>query len=126
MGAKPLEIRNLGRSGLRVSAIGLGCNNFGWYIDLEAARAVVHKALDSGITLFDTAETYGPYVNEELLGRALSERRDGVVIASKFGFDIQDGKVVGLNSRPEHIRQAVDAMLQRLRTDRIDLHDSGH
>jgi aryl-alcohol dehydrogenase-like predicted oxidoreductase len=89
--------------------------------DEAESIATIHQAIDAGVTLFDTAETYGPYVNEELLGRALSERRDGVVIASKFGFDIRDGKVVGLNSRPEHIRQAVDAMLQRLRTDWIDL-----
>jgi aryl-alcohol dehydrogenase-like predicted oxidoreductase len=89
--------------------------------DEAESIATVHQAIDSGVTLFDTAETYGPYVNEELLGRALGERRDRVVIASKFGFDIQGGKVVGLNSRPAHIREAVDAMLQRLRTDRIDL-----
>jgi aryl-alcohol dehydrogenase-like predicted oxidoreductase len=89
--------------------------------DEAESMAAIHLAIDQGVTLFDTAETYGPYVNEELLGRALSKRRDGVVIASKFGFDIQDGKVVGLNSRPEHIRQAVDAMLVRLRTDWLDL-----
>ena len=89
--------------------------------DEAESIATIHLAIDQGVTLFDTAETYGPYVNEELLGRALGKRRDGVVIASKFGFDIQDGKVVGLNSRPEHIRQAVDAMLARLRTDWLDL-----
>ena len=89
--------------------------------DEAESIATIHLAIDQGVTLFDTAETYGPYVNEELLGRALGKRRDSVVIASKFGFDIQDGKVVGLNSRPEHIRQAVDAMLARLRTDWLDL-----
>jgi aryl-alcohol dehydrogenase-like predicted oxidoreductase len=89
--------------------------------DEAESIATLHQAIDAGVTLFDTAETYGPYVNEELLGRALSERRDRVVIASKFGFDIRDGKVVGLNSRPEHILEAVDAMLRRLRTDWIDL-----
>jgi len=89
--------------------------------DEAESVATLHQAIDAGVTLFDTAETYGPYVNEELLGRALSERRDRVVIASKFGFDIRDGKVVGLNSRPEHILEAVDAMLRRLRTDWIDL-----
>ena len=89
--------------------------------DEAESIATIHLAIDKGVTLFDTAETYGPYVNEELLGRALGKRRDSVVIASKFGFDIQDGKVVGLNSRPEHIRQAVDAMLARLRTDWLDL-----
>jgi Aldo/keto reductase family len=89
--------------------------------DEAESIATLHQAIDAGVTFFDTAETYGPYLNEELLGRALRGRRDGVVIASKFGFDIRDGQVVGLNSRPEHIREAVDAMLQRLRTDWIDL-----
>jgi aryl-alcohol dehydrogenase-like predicted oxidoreductase len=119
-----LTNRRLGRQGLTVSTLGLGCMGmsraYGPPDDAESI-ATLHQAIDAGVTLFDTAETYGPYVNEELLGRALRERRDRVVIASKFGFDIRDGKVVGLNSRPEHIRQAVDAMLQRLRTGWIDL-----
>jgi aryl-alcohol dehydrogenase-like predicted oxidoreductase len=119
-----LTNRRLGRQGLTVSTLGLGCMGmsraYGPADDAESI-ATLHQAIDAGVTLFDTAETYGPYVNEELLGRALRERRDRVVIASKFGFDIRDGKVVGLNSRPEHIRQAVDAMLQRLRTGWIDL-----
>jgi aryl-alcohol dehydrogenase-like predicted oxidoreductase len=89
--------------------------------DETESIATLHQAIDAGVTFFDTAETYGPYVNEELLGRALRGRRDDVVLASKFGFDIRDGEVVGLNSRPEHIRQAVDAMLKRLRTDWVDL-----
>jgi aryl-alcohol dehydrogenase-like predicted oxidoreductase len=119
-----LTHRKLGRHGLTVSTVGLGCMGMSRAYgpaDEAESIATIHQAIDAGVTLFDTAETYGPYVNEDLLGRALSERRDGVVIASKFGFDIRDGKVVGLNSRPEHIRQAVDAMLQRLRTDWIDL-----
>jgi aryl-alcohol dehydrogenase-like predicted oxidoreductase len=119
-----LTQRKLGRHGLTVSTVGLGCMGMSRAYgpaDEAESIATIHQAIDAGVTLFDTAETYGPYVNEELLGRALSERRDGVVIASKFGFDIRDGEVVGLNSRPEHIRQAVDAMLQRLQTDWIDL-----
>jgi len=119
-----LTNRKLGRQGLTVSTVGLGCMGMSRAYgpaDEAESIATIHLAVDSGVTLFDTAETYGPYVNEELLGRALSKRRNDVVIASKFGFDIQDGKVVGLNSRPEHIRQAVDAMLERLRTDWIDL-----
>jgi aryl-alcohol dehydrogenase-like predicted oxidoreductase len=119
-----LTHRRLGRQGLTVSTLGLGCMGMSRAYgpaDEAESIATLHQAIDAGVTLFDTAETYGPYVNEELLGRALSERRDRVVIASKFGFDIRDGKVVGLNSRPEHIRRAVDAMLQRLRTDWIDL-----
>jgi aryl-alcohol dehydrogenase-like predicted oxidoreductase len=119
-----LTQRKLGRQGLTVSAIGLGCMGmsraYGPAEETESI-ATLHQAIDAGVTFFDTAETYGPYVNEELLGRALGERRAGLVIASKFGFDIRDGEVVGLNSRPDHIRQAVDAMLERLRTDWIDL-----
>jgi aryl-alcohol dehydrogenase-like predicted oxidoreductase len=123
-GQNMLTQRKLGRHGLTVSTVGLGCMGMSRAYgpaDEAESIATIHQAIDAGVTLFDTAETYGPYVNEELLGRALSERRDGVVIASKFGFDIRDGEVVGLNSRPEHIRQAVDAMLQRLQTDWIDL-----
>ena len=119
-----LTERKLGQQGLTVAAVGLGCMGMSIAYgpaDEAESIAAIHLAIDQGVTLFDTAETYGPYVNEELLGRALGKRRDGLVIASKFGFDIQDGKVVGLNSRPEHIRQAVDAMLARLRTDRLDL-----
>jgi aryl-alcohol dehydrogenase-like predicted oxidoreductase len=83
--------------------------------------AVLRSALDAGVTFFDTAESYGPFVNEELVGEALAPIRDQVVIATKFGWEIQDGKSVGLNSRPEHIRQVADASLKRLRTDVIDL-----
>ena len=119
-----LAQRKLGRQGLSVSAIGLGCMGMSRAYgpaDEAESIATLHQAIDAGVTFFDTAETYGPYVNEALLGRALRERRDGVVIGSKFGFDIRDGQVVGLDSRPQHIRQAVDAMLERLRTDWIDL-----
>jgi aryl-alcohol dehydrogenase-like predicted oxidoreductase len=119
-----LTHRKLGRLGPTVSSIGLGCMGMSRAYgpaDEAESIATLHRAIDEGVTFFDTAETYGPYVNEALLGRALRERRDAVVIASKFGFDIRDGKVVGLNSRPEHIRQAVEAMLERLCTDRIDL-----
>ena len=119
-----LTQRKLGQQGLTVATVGLGCMGMSRAYgpaDEAESIAAIHLAIDQGVTLFDTAETYGPYVNEELLGRALGNRRDGVVIASKFGFDIQDGKVVGLNSRPEHIRQAVDAMLVRLRTGWLDL-----
>lgn len=119
-----LTQRKLGQEGLTVSTVGLGCMGMSFHYgptDEVESIATIHLAIDQGVTLFDTAETYGPYVNEELLGRALSGRRDKVIIANKFGFDIQEGKVVGLNSRPEHIREAVDAMLVRLRTDRVDL-----
>jgi aryl-alcohol dehydrogenase-like predicted oxidoreductase len=119
-----LTQRKLGRQGLTVSAVGLGCMGmsraYGPANEAESI-ATIHLAIDQGVTLFDTAETYGPYANEELLGRALQGRRHSVIIADKFGFDIQQGKVVGLNSRPEHIREAVDAMLGRLRTSWIDL-----
>ena len=119
-----LTQRKLGRQGLTVSTVGLGCMGMSFHYgptDEVESVATLQLAIDQGVTLFDTAETYGPYVNEELLGRALSGRRDRVIIANKFGFDIQEGKVVGLNSRPEHIREAVDAMLVRLRTDWVDL-----
>jgi aryl-alcohol dehydrogenase-like predicted oxidoreductase len=119
-----LAKRNLGRQGLVVSAVGLGCMGMSRAYgpaDEKESIATLHRAVAEGVTLFDTAETYGPWINEELLGRALAGQRDQVVLASKVGFDIQDNKVVGLNSRPDHILQAVDGMLQRLRTDRLDL-----
>jgi aryl-alcohol dehydrogenase-like predicted oxidoreductase len=83
--------------------------------------ATIHRALELGVTFFDTAEVYGPFVNEELLGRALRGRRDQMVIATKFGFRIEAGKVVGLDSRPEHVREAVEGSLRRLGTDHLDL-----
>jgi aryl-alcohol dehydrogenase-like predicted oxidoreductase len=119
-----LARRKLGRQGLEVSALGLGCMGMSqWYGTPDEAEAVatVHRAIDLGCTFLDTAEVYGPFRNEELLGRALQGRRDQVVLATKFGFRIEDGKTVGLDSRPEHLREVVEASLRRLRTDRIDL-----
>ncbi|MGE3318532.1 MAG: aldo/keto reductase [Candidatus Berkiella sp.] len=116
--------RKLGSQGLEVSALGLGCmgmsQSYGVPDDVESIKTL-HKAIELGINFFDTAEVYGPYTNEELLGQALKGQRDNVIIATKFGFDIQGGKMVGLNSRPEHIKQAVEGSLKRLKTDYIDL-----
>ena len=109
---------------LEVSAIGLGCwgmsHSYG-PADEQESIATIHRALDLGVTFFDTAEVYGPFHNEELVGRALHGRRDGVVIATKFGWNIENGKVSGVTSRPERIRQAVDGSLRRLGVDTIDL-----
>lgn len=121
-----METRALGSSGLHVSALGLGCMgmSFGYGPAADKADMVrlLREAVDMGITLFDTAEIYGPYTNESLLGEALAPVRDQVVIATKFGFDIDaEGKTVGLNSHPAHIRQVVEASLRRLNTDVIDL-----
>ena len=119
-----LEKRTLGRQGLEVSAIGLGCmgmsQSYGVPDDAESV-ATIHRALELGLDFFDTAEVYGPFTNEELVGRALEGRRDRVVIATKFGWEIGDNARGGLDSRPEHIREAVEGSLRRLRTDRIDL-----
>jgi aryl-alcohol dehydrogenase-like predicted oxidoreductase len=120
-----MENRNLGSSGLQVSAIGLGCMGMSFSYPPFPPRSemirLIRAAVDEGITFFDTAEVYGPYTNEELVGEALAPVRQQVVIATKFGFEIQDGKMVGLNSRPEHIRKAVEGSLKRLRTEVIDL-----
>ena len=122
-----MRTRKLGRSGLEVSAIGLGCmgltSSYGEPPDRAAMLALVRAAVERGVTFFDTAEVYGPYVNEELVGEALAPVRDRVVIATKFGFaiDPETGKQRGTDSRPEHIREVCDASLRRLRTDRIDL-----
>jgi aryl-alcohol dehydrogenase-like predicted oxidoreductase len=114
----------LGNQGLEVSAIGLGCmgmsQSYGPADEAESI-ATLHRAIELGCTFLDTAEVYGPFINEELLGRALQGRRDQVTIATKFGFEIKDGKQAGRDSRPEHIREVVDASLKRLATDRIDL-----
>jgi aryl-alcohol dehydrogenase-like predicted oxidoreductase len=119
-----LEQRKLGRHGPEVSELGLGCmgmsQSYGSRNDPESI-ATIHRALELGVTFFDTAEVYGVGHNEELLGRALEGRRDQVVIATKFGFRIESGKIAGLDSRPEHIREVVHASLRRLRSDRIDL-----
>ena len=122
-----MQQRQLGRTGLQVSALGLGCmgmsTNYGSVTDRNDMISLIRRAVDLGVTFFDTAETYGPFTNEELVGEALEPVRDRVVIATKFGFDIDPhtGERHGLNSRPEHIRQVVDASLRRLRTDHIDL-----
>jgi aryl-alcohol dehydrogenase-like predicted oxidoreductase len=117
-----MQERNLGKSGLRVSLVGLGCNNFGGRIDLEATRKVVHKALDCGITLFDTADTYGERGgSENLLGQILGERRKDIVLATKFGMPMDDaGRLKGGSRR--YIMGAVEASLKRLKTDWIDLY----
>lgn len=116
--------RKLGQ-GLEVSEIGLGCMGmsfgYGEVHDLKPMTELMHKAIDLGITFFDTAEIYGPYINEELVGQALKPFKNKVVIATKFGFDIQDGKSIGLNSRPEQIRKVAEASLKRLQVDAIDL-----
>jgi aryl-alcohol dehydrogenase-like predicted oxidoreductase len=121
-----MQKRRLGQNGLEVSAIGLGCMglSFGLGPATEKGEAieVIRTAVDRGVTLFDTAEAYGPWANEELVGEALTPIRDQVLICTKFGFDITaSGETVGLNSRPEHIREVADASLKRLRTDHIDL-----
>src|ERR671924_856766 len=113
--------RRLGNDGPEVSVVGLGCNNFGMRVDLEGTRTVVDAAIDAGVTLLDTADTYGNKGgSERLLGEVLEGRRDRVVIATKFGGDMDDG-TKARGSR-EYIRKACDASLQRLRTDYIDLY----
>ena len=122
-----MQKRKLGNSSLEVSAIGLGCmglsSGYGPATDKSAAIALIRAAVERGVTLFDTAEVYGPYVNEELVGEALAPFREQVVIATKFGFRIDPatGNQDGLDSRPNHIREVADASLKRLRTDVIDL-----
>jgi aryl-alcohol dehydrogenase-like predicted oxidoreductase len=121
-----MQKRTLGKSGLEVSALGLGCMGmsygYGPAPDKQEMISLLRAAVDRGVTFFDTAEVYGPYANEELVGEALGPVRDRVVIATKFGFKISsEGKQIGVDSRPEHIREVADASLQRLQTDRIDL-----
>src|SRR5437773_959748 len=122
-----MQKRKLGRSTLEVSAIGLGCMGMSFAYgspeerDEQESIATIHRAIELGVTFFDTAEAYGPYTNEELLARALQGQRDRVVIATKFGFRFEKGAIAGMDSRPEHIREAVEGSLRRLRTDHIDL-----
>jgi aryl-alcohol dehydrogenase-like predicted oxidoreductase len=124
-----MQKRKLGNSNLELSAIGLGCMgmsfSYGPPKDKQEMTRLLHAAVDRGITFFDTAEVYGPYINEELLGEALAPFRGQVVIATKFGFDLSGSDnrpgAAGLNSRPEHIRQAVEGSLKRLKVDTIDL-----
>lgn len=119
-----LKKRKLGSQGLEVSELGLGCmgmsQSYGTANDAESI-ATIHRAIDLGVTFFDTAEVYGPFINEELLGKALKGRRDKVVIATKFGFRIENGESTGVDSRPAHIREVVEASLKRLGVDCIDL-----
>lgn len=122
-----LTARTLGTQGLIVSSLGLGCMGMSQSYGAPEERderesiATVHRAIELGVTFFDTAEVYGPYRNEELLARALQGRREHVVIATKFGFRIENGASTGLDSRPQHIREAVEGSLRRLATDHIDL-----
>lgn len=119
-----LKKRKLGKQGLEVSALGLGCmgmsQSYGVPNDAESIKTI-HRAIELGVTFFDTAEVYGPFKNEELLGQALKGFRNKVIIATKFGFHIEDGKMVGVNSKILHIKQAVEGSLRRLQCDHIDL-----
>ncbi len=123
-----MEMRVLGNAGLKVSALGLGCmsmsSGYGPPADKAGMTRLIHAAHDKGVTFFDTAEAYGPFVNEELVGEALAPIRGKVVIATKFGFDIDPdtgARRPGTNSKPDHIRRAAEGMLRRLKTDRIDI-----
>jgi len=120
-----MQKRTLGTSGLDVSALGFGCMGlsfgYGRAVTRDEGVAIIRAAFEGGVTFFDTAEAYGPFTNEELVGEALAPMRDEVVIATKFGFKFEDGKQAGLDSRPSHVREVAEASLKRLRTDRIDL-----
>src|SRR5262245_55069074 len=120
-----MQKRTLGKSGFEVSALGFGCmgisQSYGRPSTREDGIAIIRAAVDRGVTFFDTAEVYGPYTNEDVVGEALEPVRDPVMIATKFGWKIEQNKMVGLNSRPSQIRAVADASLKRLRTDRIDL-----
>src|ERR1700730_12530107 len=120
-----MQKRKLENSNLEVSAIGLGCMGMSYHRgpapDRNAMIALIRKAVELGVTFFDTAEVYGPFINEELVGEALYPFRNEVVIATKFGSNIENGKSTGLNSRPEHILQVVEESLRRLKSESIDL-----
>src|SRR4029079_11973326 len=120
-----MRTRQFGTSGLEVSALGFGCMGmsfgYGPAVDREQGISLLRTAVERGITFFDTAEVYGPFTNEALVGEALAPVRDQVVIATKFGFRIEGGKQAGLDSRPAHIKDVAEASLTRLKTDRIDL-----
>jgi aryl-alcohol dehydrogenase-like predicted oxidoreductase len=121
-----MNTRRLGTGGLQVAALGYGCMGltgaYGPATDRQEAIGIMHAAIERGVTMFDTAEAYGPFTNEELVGEALAPYRGRVVIATKFGFGINpDGSRYGLDSRPDHVRQVVEAMLQRLKVEAIDL-----
>jgi aryl-alcohol dehydrogenase-like predicted oxidoreductase len=120
-----MQKRKLGKSNLEVSAMGFGCMGLsfglGPAVDKQQGIAVIRKAVERGVTFFDTAEVYGPFTNEELVGEALAPFRHQVVIATKFGFKIENGKQAGVDSRPQHIKEVAEASLKRLKTDVIDL-----
>ena len=120
-----MQKRKLGKSNLEVSSIGYGCMGlsfgYGPAVDKQHGISLIRAAVERGVTFFDTAEVYGPFTNEELVGEALAPFRKDVVIATKFGFHIENGKQAGLDSRPEHIKQVAEASLKRLKTDVIDL-----
>jgi aryl-alcohol dehydrogenase-like predicted oxidoreductase len=120
-----MQKRKLGKRNLEVSAIGLGCmglsTSYGPPVEKQQGISLIRSAVEHGVTFFDTAEVYGAFTNEELVGEALAPFRENVVIATKFGFHIENGKQAGLDSRPEHIKQVAEQSLKRLRTDVIDL-----
>ena len=120
-----MKMRKLGNSGLEVSALGMGCMNLsfgtGRAVDVNKGIEVIRYAVEKGITFFDTAEGYGPFINEELVGKALQPFRKDIVIATKFGFKLENNAITGVDSRPQHIREVVGASLKRLRTDYIDM-----
>lgn len=120
-----MEMRRLGKSGPEVSSVGFGCMglnfSYGHALDKAEAISLIRSAVERGVTFFDTAEVYGPYTNEELVGEALKPFRDKVVIATKFGFNIHNGKMAGMNSRPEQIKKVCNASLKRLGVETIDL-----
>src|SRR5579859_138089 len=120
-----MQKRKLGKSNLEVSSLGLGCMGlsfgYGPAVEKQQGISLIRSAAERGVTFFDTAEVYGPFTNEELVGEALAPFRSKVAIATKFGFKIDNGKQAGLDSRPQHIKEVAEASLKRLKTDVIDL-----